>query len=395
VGHHCNLIRNLLIAAQPTFAARKPMTPMQCAFVLAFKALGTTSPNPAVGAVVVRDGAIIGEGFTLPPGQRHAEIGALQQAGALAQGATLYTTLEPCCHFGRTPPCTRAIIAAGIRQVHIAVTDPNPLVAGRGSAELEAAGISVIQEESQEAAQLYEAFARHVNTGLPFVTAKFAMSLDGKIATATGDSKWITGSLARNLVHRMRREADAIMVGVNTVLADDPQLTVRNEAGQPLTRQPLRVVLDSHCRTPASARMLREPGRTLIFTSAGASPARMKALEAAGAGLATSRLGADHRVDPVPVIAELGRRNVVSLLVEGGGMVLGSLFDAGLVDKVYAFIAPMIIGGDAAPSPVAGQGAQNMAQAWRLQRTRFERIGVDWLITGYPDRGRQDVYRNS
>jgi diaminohydroxyphosphoribosylaminopyrimidine deaminase/5-amino-6-(5-phosphoribosylamino)uracil reductase len=371
------------------------MTPMQRAIALAAQALGTTSPNPAVGAVVVRDGAIIGEGFTLPPGQRHAEIGALQQAGTLAQGATLYTTLEPCCHFGRTPPCTRAIIAAGIQQVRFAAADPNPLVAGRGRAELEAAGISVLQEESQEASQLYEAFARHVTTGLPFVTAKFAMSLDGKIATATGDSKWVTGAEARTLVQQFRRGVDAILVGVNTVLADDPQLTVRDAAGHPLTRQPLRVVLDSQCRTPASARMLQEPGVTLIFTSARAAPARMKALEAAGAGLVTTGLGADQRVDPGAVMAELGRRDVVSLLAEGGGMVLGSLFDAGLVDKVHAFIAPMIIGGEAAPSPVAGQGIRNLAQAWRLRRTRFEPVGADWLITGYPDRGREDVHRNS
>ncbi|HEU0022132.1 MAG TPA: bifunctional diaminohydroxyphosphoribosylaminopyrimidine deaminase/5-amino-6-(5-phosphoribosylamino)uracil reductase RibD [Dehalococcoidia bacterium] len=375
------------------------MTPMQRAIVLAKQALGTTSPNPAVGAVVVLDGAIIGEGFTLPPGQRHAEIGALQQAGELARGATLYTTLEPCCNFGRTPPCTRAIIAAGINEVHIAVTDPNPAVAGKGRAELENAGISVFQEESQEESQdavrLYEAFARHINTGLPFVTAKFAMSLDGKIATRTGDSKWVTGSEARSLVQQLRREADAIMVGVNTVSADDPQLTARDEGGHPLARQPLRVVLDSHCRTPTSAKMLREPGQTLIFTSAEASPARMKALKAAGAELIPSRLGADHRVDPGLVVAELGRRDVVSLLVEGGGMVLGSLFDAGLVDKVYAFIAPVIIGGAEAASPVAGQGVLKMAQASRLQRTNFEPMGDDWLITGYPDRGHQCVYRNS
>lgn len=371
------------------------MTPMQCAIALATRALGTTSPNPSVGAVVVRNGAIVGQGFTLPPGQHHAEIGALQQAGILARGATLYTTLEPCCHFGRTPPCTRAIIAAGIQRVYIAATDPNPLVAGRGRAELEAAGISVVQEESPEAVQLYEAFARHVNTGLPFITAKFAMSLDGKIATASGDSKWVTGPAARALVHQMRRRADAIMVGVNTVLADDPQLTVRNEAGKPLAQQPLRVVLDSHCRTPPSARMLGEPGETLIFTSAGASSARMKALEAAGAGLVTSPMGRDHRLDPDPVIAELGRRDVVSLLAEGGGRVLGSLFDAGLVDKVCAFIAPVIIGGDGAPSPVAGQGVPKMAQAWQLRRTSLEPIGSDWLITGYPDRGGQSVYRDS
>jgi diaminohydroxyphosphoribosylaminopyrimidine deaminase/5-amino-6-(5-phosphoribosylamino)uracil reductase len=360
---------------------------MRRAIALAKQALGTTSPNPAVGAVVVKDGATVGEGFTLPPGQRHAEIGALQRAGALARGATLYTTLEPCCNFGRTPPCTRAIIAAGIRQVHFAVTDPNPLVAGKGCAELVDAGVSVVQDESPEAAQLYEAFARHINSGLPFVTAKFAMSLDGKIATRTGDSKWVTGPEARELVHLMRREADAIMVGVNTVLADDPQLTARDQGGHALARQPLRVVLDSHCRTPASARMLREPGQTLIFTSPEAPASRMKALNAAGADVVPATVGPDPRVDPRLALAELGHRDVVSLLVEGGGMVLGSLFDAGLVDKVCAFIAPLIIGGGEAASPVAGQGILKMAQACRLQRTNFQSVGSDWLITGYPDRG--------
>jgi diaminohydroxyphosphoribosylaminopyrimidine deaminase/5-amino-6-(5-phosphoribosylamino)uracil reductase len=197
------------------------------------------------------------------------------------------------------------------------------------------------------------------------------------------------------MVQQMRHEADAIMVGINTVLADDPQLTVRDQDGRSLPRQPVRVVLDSHCRTPVSARMLREPGTTLIFTSAGASPAGMKSLRAAGAAVIPSPSTGDGLVDPVPVMAELGRRDVTSLLVEGGGTVLGSLFDAGLVDKVYAFIAPMIIGGGGAPSPVAGRGVPKMAQARRLRRTSIEPIGADWLITGYPDREDEDVYRNS
>jgi len=363
------------------------MLPMQRAIALAESALGTTSPNPAVGAVVVKDGAIIGQGFTLTPGQSHAEIGALQQAGDLARGATLYTTLEPCCHFGRTPPCTQAIIAAGIKQVYVAVIDPNPKVAGKGLTELEDAGILVVHKETEEAAQLYEGFAKHINTGIPFVIAKFAMSMDGKIATRTGDSKWVTGPEARNLVQQMRRESDAIMVGVNTVLADDPLLTVRDESGQPLARQPLRVVLDSHCRTPPTAKMLREPGQTLIFTSAEASPDRMEALKAAGADVIRTSLGSNKRVDSSLALAEIGSRGVVNLLVEGGGMVLGSLFDAGLVDKVHAFIAPVIIGGVEAASPVAGHGVQQMPDAWRLQRTKLEPIGVDWLITGYPDKG--------
>jgi diaminohydroxyphosphoribosylaminopyrimidine deaminase/5-amino-6-(5-phosphoribosylamino)uracil reductase len=359
---------------------------MERAFALARQALGTTSPNPAVGAVVVKDGAVVGEGFTLPPGQRHAEIGALEQAGASAQGATLFVTLEPCCNYGRTPPCTRAVIAAGIKKVHIACIDPNPAVSGKGCRELEVAGIEVIKKEAQEAQELYEAFARHINTCLPFVTAKFAMSLDGKIATHTGDSQWVTGPEARGLVQRMRQECDAVMVGVNTVLADDPQLTARDESGAPRQRQPLRVVLDSHARTPPDSRMLWEPGKTLIFTLGEASPEKVNELERAGAVVVATRSGPGGRVDPGEVLAELGRRDVVSLLVEGGGTVLGSLFDAGLVDKVQAFIAPVIIGGEGAASPVEGEGVSHMAKAWRLERPRLESVGADWLVTGYPVR---------
>ena len=362
-------------------------TPMQRALTLGRQALGTTSPNPSVGAVIVKEGAVIGEGFTLPPGQRHAEICALEQAGAAAQGAELYTTLEPCCHFGRTPPCTEAIIAAGVKTVHLAVIDPNPQVAGRGCAQLQAAGIQVVVEDTQGARELCEGFAKHIQSGIPFLTAKFAMSLDGKIATHTGDSKWVTGAASRRVVQEMRRGCDAVLVGINTVLADDPLLTVRDEGGSPLLRQPLRVVLDSQCRTPSDAKMLREPGNTLIVTSESASPARVAELADRGAQVLQVPLNEQGRVDLPETMAELGRRDVVNLLVEGGGIVLGSLFDAGLVDKVYAFIAPKIIGGEAAPGPVGGKGAPTMSQSWRLERTRWEQVGEDWLIIGYPVRG--------
>ncbi len=360
------------------------VTPMQRAVALARQALGTTSPNPAVGAVIVKEGAMIGEGFTLPAGRRHAEIGALEQAGAAAQGAELYTTLEPCCHFGRTPPCTDAIIAAGVKTVHLAIIDPNPQVAGRGCAQLQAAGIQVVVEDTQGAQELYEGFAKHIQSGIPFLTAKFAMSLDGKIATHTGDSKWVTGAASRRVVQEMRRECDAVLVGINTVLADDPLLTARDEGGSPLLRQPLRVVLDSQCRTPSDAKMLREPGNTLIVTSESASPARVAELADRGAQVLQVPLNEQGRADLPETMAELGRRDVVNLLVEGGGIVLGSLFDAGLVDKVYAFIAPKIIGGEAAPTPVGGTGAPTMSQSCQLERTRWEQIGEDWLIIGYP-----------
>ena len=361
------------------------MNPMQRAVVLARQALGTTSPNPSVGAVVTLDGETVGEGFTLPPGQRHAEIGALQQAGERSRGATLYTTLEPCCTFGRTPPCTEAIIAAGIRRVHLATIDPNPRVSGRGRAALEAAGLEVtVGEESDAAQELYEAFAKHITTGLPFVIAKYAMSLDGKIATYTGDSKWVTGPEARETVQQMRRESDAVMVGVNTVLADDPQLTARDVEGKPLQRQPLRVVLDSNCRTPPEARMLREPGTTIIAASEDAPALLVARLEAAGAELYLCPAGLDGRVDLPSLMAKLGDQGVVSLVAEGGGVVLGSLFDAALVDKVFAFVAPLIIGGEDAASPVAGQGVSLMCETWRVERTHLQQVGQDWLITGYP-----------
>ncbi|MCY4366917.1 MAG: bifunctional diaminohydroxyphosphoribosylaminopyrimidine deaminase/5-amino-6-(5-phosphoribosylamino)uracil reductase RibD [Chloroflexi bacterium] len=361
-------------------------SPMQRAIWLARQALGNTSPNPAVGAVIVRDEAIVGEGFTLPPGQRHAEIGALEQAGTHARGATLFTTLEPCCHHGRTPPCTEAVIAAGIKEVVAAAVDPNPLVAGRGMDQLREAGIAARIESSEGVTELYEAFSKHINTGLPFVTAKFAMSLDGKIATYTGDSKWVTGPLARQEVQLIRRECDAVMVGINTVLADDPQLTVRDEDGKPEDRQPLRVVLDSHCRTPSSARMLREPGETLVVTSGDASGAEIERLRQAGAEIWLGPLHSPGMVEMSEVLVELGQRGVVNLLVEGGGITLGTLFDGGLVDKVKVFIAPTIIGGSMAASPIEGHGPEFISQAWHVEETAIRQIGPDWLITGYPTR---------
>ncbi len=360
---------------------------MQRAIGLARQVLGTTSPNPAVGAVIVKDGVEIGRGSTMPPGQRHAEAVALRQAGEASRGATLYTSLEPCCTYGRTPPCTQAIISAGVVRVHLAAVDPNPLVSGEGIADLQSAGIEVmIGEEAETARELYEAFAKHVTTGIPFVSAKFAMSLDGKIATRTGDSKWVTSPDSRSVVQQMRRESDGVLVGVNTVLADDPQLTARGPEDNPLLRQPLRVVVDSRCRTPGEAGLLGQPGHTIIACTEKAPQEDVTRLEKAGAEVLHLPAGEDGRVDMGDLLAELGRRGVVSLLVEGGGMVLGSLFDAGQVDKVYAFIAPVIIGGAPASSPVEGAGAEHMAGAWRVERAGIRAVGPDWLIVGYPEK---------
>lgn len=358
---------------------------MTRAIALAKSALGSTSPNPAVGAVLVKDDVEIGSGFTLPPGQSHAEIGALKQAGEASFGSILFTTLEPCCTHGRTPPCTKAIIAAGIKRVHVAVIDPNPDVSGKGCEELRSAGIEVLVEDGpQEAIELYEGFAKHITTGMPFVTAKFAMSLDGKIATRAGDSKWVTGPDARQRVQEMRRQSDAILVGINTVLADDPQLTARDADGKPLPRQPLRVIADSRCRTPASAQLLSQPGSTLIATIDSAPKQNASLLEGAGAEVLVLPAGADGRVAMGRLLEELGKRGIVNLMAEGGGVILGSLFDAGLVDKVYAFVAPVVIGGQGAASPVEGQGIELMTQAWNIDRPALREIGADWLIIGYP-----------
>ena len=369
-------------------APASPDDPMARAITLARTALGSTSPNPAVGAVILSDTGVVGEGFTLPPGQAHAEIGALQQAGAAAEGSTLFCTLEPCCHHGRTPPCTDAIIAAGIRRVIYAVTDPNPRVSGGGAAALRVAGIEVEHCPDPQAELLYEAFAKHVTTGLPFVVAKFAMSLDGKIATRTGDSQWITGPEARSRVQQMRKELDGIMVGIGTALADNPQLTAREDNGEPLSAdlQPLRIVVDSDARTPSDARMLRQPGRTLIATAGNRQEKRSAALQDAGAEV-VSFPGTDGRVNLSGLLEYLGAQGVVSVMVEGGGGVLGAMVDAQLIDKFAVFIGPMLIGGAAARSPVEGAGATTMADVLRLERMTTEVIGPDLLITGYPIAG--------
>lgn len=366
------------------------ITFMGQAIDLARQALGTTSPNPAVGAVLVKDGVIVGRGATQPPGQAHAEVVALAEARKEAKGATLYVTLEPCCHWGRTPPCTGAIIEAGVAEVVVALADPNPVVSGNGMTELRNAGItvSVLSDDSpgrEQARKLYEGFAKHIATRLPYVTAKFAMSLDGKIATRTGDSKWVTGPEARALVQKMRRETDAVMVGANTVLADDPQLTARGDDNLPLSRQPLRVTLDSHCRMPARSQLLRQPGQTLVYTTQSAPTGNIGGLLRAGADVVPVSATDDGLVSPQEVLADLGQRGVVNLLVEGGGKILGSLFDGGLVDKVHAFVAPVIIGGIEAASPVEGTGAEIMAHTMRLERTSITQIGPDWLVTGYPE----------
>ncbi len=360
-----------------------PQTPMERALELAKGVLGTTSPNPAVGCVIVKDGAVVGEGATRPPGEAHAEKVALAGAGERARGATMFVSLEPCAHQGRTPPCTEAIIEAGVAEVRMATLDPNPAVAGKGRSRLAGAGvITDVGEREGDARRINEAFFKWIVTRMPFVYAKYAVSLDGKIATRTGDSRWISGEQSRRVVHRMRSIVDAVMVGANTVRRDDPQLTARSAGGQPCARQPLRVVVDSRGRTAASARLLSGPGAALVAVTGAAEPDARESLTRAGAEV-VEMAESGGLVDVEALLRHLGQREVTSVMVEGGGELLASLFEGKLVDKVLAFVAPVIVGGREAPTPVEGRGVEAVSQAIRLRDVSTRRLGDDTLITGY------------
>jgi len=358
---------------------------MEQALSLARLALGQASPNPAVGAVVVKGGVVVGQGYTQPPGSHHAEVIALKQAGEKAKGGMMYVTLEPCCHYGRTPPCSRAITSAGIGEVHMAMLDPNPIISGRGKEELEREGIKTyLGEHEEQAKEITEAYAKFITTGMPFVTAKFAISLDGKIATKKGDSRWISGSEARKYAHNLRYTNDAIMAGVNTVLADDPHLTTRCCGGRGGTarKQPLRVIVDGEGRTPLSAQLFKEPGETLLALGRKTTPEEKAAFAQAGAEI-LELPAAEGLVDLEKLMAALGEKEITSVLVEGGGILFGSLFDRGLVDKVIAFIAPVIIGGAEARTAVAGMGVELVADSLRLERVSVARLGDDLAVSGY------------
>lgn len=366
---------------------QKPLSdnPMARAIDLARQAIRIASPNPPVGAVIVKNGRVVGEGYTQSPGQPHAEIMALTQAGVKARGAEMYVTLEPCAHQGRTPPCTKAIIAADIRRVHIGAMDPNPQTDGRGVAQLKQSNVSVVvHENNPETLTLIESFDKHITTGVPFVVAKFAMSLDGKIATSSGDSRWISNATARRYAHTLRAGVDAIMIGIGTALADNPKLTVRNA---PLVGpQPIRIVIDSTARLPVNAAMLSLDGTTIVAT-ANVGEDRRAALEAAGAEVINTGLESRYgleQVDLARLLAMMGQREIGSILVEGGSHLLGSLFDHGLVDKVVAIVAPVIIGGAEAPGPVGGRGAHVIPDAVRLERVTYEEVAGDMIVTGYP-----------
>jgi len=352
------------------------------AIALAATADFHTSPNPMVGALVVRDGRVIARGVHRKAGEDHAEVIALREAGDAAKGATLYVTQEPCAHVGRTPPCTVAVIASGVARVVTGMQDPNPKVDGRGLEALRAAGIAVSHGVlADRVRKLNEFFVKHATTGLPFVTAKFAMSLDGRIATHGGESKWITGEAAREEVHRLRHAHDAILVGANTVIRDDPNLTTRLPEGN--GRSPLRVVVDSRLRVPADARIFRqESGSVLIATSDRSRGDRLHEFEERGVPVVVLP-SSEGRVGLPDLLRHLGGRECISMLIEGGSSMHGSAFDQRLVDKVVAFIAPRIIGGLEAPAAVGGHGVDALGDATALRDVEVRQLGPDLMVSGY------------
>lgn len=356
---------------------------MQQALDLARGGLGWVSPNPLVGSVIVDQGVVVGQGFHQQFGGPHAEVHALRAAGDRARGSTLYVTLEPCSHTGKTPPCADAVIAAGVSRVVAAMRDPNPLVAGRGLARLAAAGLAVTVGVCEDTAQrLNEAFIKHVTTRRPFVTLKSAITLDGKIATRTGASQWITGEAARHEGHRLRHAADAIVVGIGTVLQDNPRLTTR--LPEQRCSHPLRVIVDSTLQVPSHAQVLdvAPDCRTLIATTARAASAPIEQLRVRGVEVVCLPAYDDGRVDLDALWGYLGERGIASVLVEGGATLSAALLQRRLVDKVLFFVAPKIIGGDGL-SVVGSCGVATMEQVITLRALGSQRLGEDVLLEAY------------
>jgi diaminohydroxyphosphoribosylaminopyrimidine deaminase/5-amino-6-(5-phosphoribosylamino)uracil reductase len=347
---------------------------MSRALALAERGRGFVEPNPLVGAVVVRDGQLVGEGWHERFGAAHAEVNALTASGAAARGATLYVTLEPCCHHGKTPPCTDAVLRAGIHRVVAAMLDPFPQVAGQGMAILRAAGVTVdCGVLEAEARRLNAPYLTLLEKGRPYVLAKWAMTLDGKIATRTGDSRWISNEESRRRVHQLRGRMDAILVGISTVLTDNPQLTAR----PPGPRTATRIVLDRRCRLPLTSALATTARLvpTLVATSRDAPAEAVAALEELGCEV--------WRLPDIgSLLAELARRRMTNLLVEGGSGVLGSFFDARLIDEVHVFLAPRLVGGAAARTPISGNGVVTMAQALSLADWTMENVAGDLYIRG-------------
>lgn len=360
---------------------RTPLHPMTRALELARLGL-YAGPNPRVGAVLVKGGRVVGEGFHFRYGGPHAEAAALRRAGRLARGSTLYVTLEPCAHRGKTPPCADAIIEAGVVRVVAAMRDPNPLVAGRGFAKLRRAGVRVeVGPGASEAESINAAFLFSMRNKRPLVILKAAATLDGKIASGTGRSRWITGDTARAAAHGLRARADAVLAGSRTVLADDPRLSVRLNGWDRRDGWPLRVLLDSGLAVGPEARMFRGSQRSVVFTSPGASRRRQARLEARGVRVVrVPRRGAG--LDLRSVLRELHRLQVRTLLVEGGGRVHASFLEERLADRLALFLAPKLLGGMAAPTWLEGRGHPSPGTCPRLSDASWTDLGGDWLITG-------------
>ena len=353
---------------------------MRKAIALARRGVGKTSPNPAVGCVIVRDGAVVGSGWHRKAGTPHAEVHALRAAGDEAAGADVYVTLEPCSHFGKTPPCARALIAAGVARVYVGMVDPNPLVSGAGIRLLRDAGIAVETGLLEEACrELNRPFVKWIQTRLPYLILKSALTLDGKTATQSGDSRWITCDRSRREVHRLRGRVDAIMVGVGTVAKDDPQLTCRVPGG----KDPLRVIVDSTLRTPLHAALFRlESAAGTLVATCSTDRERRAGIEACGAEILTCR-ESEGRVDLADLLGQLGERGVQSVLLEGGSHLAGAALRGGFVDRCQVYLAPKFVGGGGV-GLFAGEGARLMGDAIRLEGMTVRRVGVDLLVEGTP-----------
>jgi diaminohydroxyphosphoribosylaminopyrimidine deaminase/5-amino-6-(5-phosphoribosylamino)uracil reductase len=354
---------------------------MRRALALAQKARHQTSPNPMVGAVLVRDGEVVGEGYHKRAGGSHAEIAALMQAGESARGSTLYVTLEPCAHQGRTGPCADALLAAGVTQVVAALPDPDPRVSGEGLARLRAGGVDVeVGDGAAEAEAVNPRWLQSRREGRPFVALKYAATLDGKIASTGGDSRWVTGEAARRQTHRLRQAYDAVAVGAGTVIADDPQLTARGAGGRPFGRQPLRVVVDGKLRVSPGARIFDAdlPGRAVVAATENAVSTRGQQFEARG--IEVLALPGTDRIEIGALLERLAGEGVHSLLVEGGGDLAWSFLASGTVDRAYAFFAPRLLGGGTAPSPVDGAGFPSLAAATQMRFVNTRALGDDVLL---------------
>ncbi len=356
---------------------------MNMALDLAKEGRGYTSPNPMVGAVVVRDGKIVGKGYHRAVGGPHAEVNALVDAGSSARGAVLYVTLEPCNHTGRTPPCTERIIDAGIRKVMIAMDDPNPNVRGGGKKYLENHGIETTTGLCKESAEkLNEAFIKHIETKHPFVTAKCAATLDGRIATKTGDSKWITGEKSRAFVHQLRQASDAILIGIDTVINDDPSLTTRLESGT--GSDPKRIILDTQLKISKTARVLNLDSKAETIIITGPTPPEKKRLSIEKTNVRIIPLKSENSLINMNSLARyLGESNIMSLLIEGGSRVLASAFKAKIVDKIFFFYAPKILGGDDGVPICRGPGFSLMNESIQVKNIHVRRFDDDVMIEGY------------